>query len=75
MSATTRRRFRLGADFTALEDRSVPAQFGIPWPDAGHLTVSFVPDGTPTPAGVSQAGTAFANTPGWQKEALRAFQT
>lgn len=69
------RRPRLGADFGPLEDRSVPAQFGIPWPDAGHLTLSFAPDGTPTPAGPSQAGTALAAAPGWQREVLRAFQT
>ena len=30
-----------------LEGRRVPAQFGVPWHDADHLTLSFVPDGTP----------------------------
>ena len=29
-----------------LEDRCTPATFGNPWPDATHLTLSFVPDGT-----------------------------
>lgn len=29
-----------------LEDRCVPAVFGNPWPDPGHLTISFAPDGT-----------------------------
>src|SRR5262245_10367216 len=37
-----RRRPRL----EALEDRCVPATFGIPWSDAAHLTLSFAPDGT-----------------------------
>ncbi len=72
--ATQTRRPRLGADFGPLEDRSVPAQFGIPWPDTGHLTLSFAPDGTPTPAGPSQSTATFAAAPGWQRETLRAFQ-
>ena len=29
-----------------LERRDVPALFGTPWADPGHLTFSFVPDGT-----------------------------
>ena len=29
-----------------LEDRCTPTTFGNPWPDASHLTMSFVPDGT-----------------------------
>src|SRR5881275_2725888 len=29
-----------------LEDRCTPAAYGIPWHDATHLTLSFVPDGT-----------------------------
>src|SRR5262249_55402316 len=36
---------RLG--FEALEDRRVPAIIGAPWSNAEHLTLSFVPDGTP----------------------------
>src|SRR5436305_15289671 len=29
-----------------LEDRCVPATFGVAWPDGMHLTLSFAPDGT-----------------------------
>ncbi len=29
-----------------LEDRCVPTVWGTPWPDAGHPTGSFAPDGT-----------------------------
>ncbi len=46
-----------------LEDRTAPAVFGNPWPDAPHLTLSFVP------------GPAAAAPPEWQGEVLRAFQT
>jgi hypothetical protein len=45
----------------ALEDRLAPAVFGYPWPDATHLTVSFVP-----------SAAAPAN---WQTEVLRALET
>jgi hypothetical protein len=37
------RRYRL--EFESLEDRSLPANFGVPWPGASHLTLSLVPDG------------------------------
>ena len=30
-----------------LEDRLTPATSGVTWPDGSHLTLSFVPDGTP----------------------------
>src|SRR5262245_36602448 len=29
-----------------LEDRTVPAVFGSPWPDGSNITLSIVPDGT-----------------------------
>ena len=61
-----------------LEDRLTPAVFGNPWPDAGHLTASFAPDGTPIgAAGSNLAGTVGAAVPAgtWQREALRAFQS
>src|SRR5437868_8785950 len=29
-----------------LEDRLAPSTSGVTWPDGGHLTLSFVPDGT-----------------------------
>src|SRR5262245_34884680 len=61
-----------------LEDRTVPALFGNSWPDAQHLTLSFVPDGTATASAMSSLfGTldALAPTSTWQREVLRAFQT
>src|SRR5688572_6991349 len=59
-----------------LEDRAVPALFGTPWIDGGHLTLSFVRDGTP----VDGVGSSLSQTlPGpeavWQGEVLRAVQT
>ncbi len=30
----------------SLEDRSLPANFGVPWAGASHLPLSLVPDGT-----------------------------
>src|SRR5437868_4444770 len=57
-----------------LESREVPAIFGIPWSDARHLTLSFVPDGT----NVDGTGSVlFSNmtqgtTAQWQAAILRA---
>lgn len=69
---------RLGSAFEALEDRSLPTAFGVPWADPEHLTLSFAADGTQTPLGtstlsqlLSSAGTSAA----WKMEILRAFQT
>ena len=45
-----------------LEDRAVPATFGVPWNDPGHLTLSFAPDGTATQL-----------TAGWQVLSFRAL--
>jgi hypothetical protein len=64
--------------FEVLEDRTVPATFGIPWPNPGHLTLSFVPDGTQVGTQQSQLFhllDAVAPTATWQMEILRAFQT
>jgi Matrixin len=61
-----------------LEDRFVPTTFGIPWADPGHLTLSFVPDGTATPYGPSTATSTLQQAPpsaSWEYEILRAFQT
>jgi hypothetical protein len=61
-----------------LEDRCVPATFGNPWPDATHLTLSFVPDGTRIG---SQTSNLFATlntiepTAVWQRDILRAVQS
>src|SRR5712671_774136 len=62
----------------ALEDRAVPATFGVPWSDPSHLTLSFVPDGTPIAGHTSslfQTLNAVEPTAVWQNEILRAFQT
>jgi hypothetical protein len=70
------RRPRLGSTFGPLEDRLAPAQFGLPWPNANLLTVSFPADGVATPVGGNEAaGKLGATAPGWQREVLRAFQT
>jgi hypothetical protein len=60
-----------------LEDRSLPTVFGIPWADPGHMTLSFVPDGTATPYGPSALNQLFGGngrSDVWQKEILRAFE-
>lgn len=62
----------------ALEARDVPTVFGVPWPDASHLTLSFAPDGTTTASDTShlyaQLGGGTSST-AWQLAVLRAFQT
>jgi hypothetical protein len=70
---------RLGSNFETLEDRTVPATWGVPWPDPGHLTLSFVADGTPTPLGPSDLDQiltrAAGSTAAGEAIILRAFQT
>lgn len=74
-STTRGRAFRPG--FETLEDRSTPAQFGVPWTEPMHLTLSFAPDGTNAAGEASQL---FARLDSqlprtvWQGEILRAFQ-
>ena len=61
-----------------LEDRDVPASFGLAWPDPQHLTVSFVPDGTSVyGSGSALFGSLNAGAPTavWQAELLRAIQS
>lgn len=73
-----------------LEDRLTPAQFGVPWADPTHLTVSFVADGaalgkswTDGTGAAHQASTsnlsasmsATMSSAVWQGEILRALQT
>jgi hypothetical protein len=43
---TTLRRPNSALRCERLEDRHTPAQFGVPWTDPLHLTLSFAPDGT-----------------------------
>src|SRR5262245_22037337 len=69
---------RLGTEFEHLEDRAIPATFGIPWADPGHLTLSFAADGTIAPTGPSTLFTTLnktGTTAVWGREVLRAFQT
>ncbi len=68
---------RLGAGFEALEDRSLPTIWGVPWPDPEHLTLSFVPDGTQTPFGPStlfQSLASAGSVDAWENQILRAFE-
>jgi hypothetical protein len=61
-----------------LEDRLVPATFGIPWQDPSHLTLSFAPDGAGIVARPSELFAALGrqfSTADWQRTILRAFQT
>jgi hypothetical protein len=78
MANNSKGRTRGRLEIELLEDRCTPAQFGIPWVDPMHLTLSFVPDGT-TAAGVASNLNAAldAQMPQavWQDAILRAFQT
>jgi hypothetical protein len=62
----------------ALEDRTLPAVFGVPWSAPSHLTLSFAPDGTQISG---ESSTLFATldaqepTAAWQAAILRAVQT
>src|SRR5262245_28902502 len=61
-----------------LEARDTPAQFGVPWGDPTHLTLSFVPDGTPAAghaSGLFAALDAAMPRAVWQGAILQAFQT
>src|SRR5262245_40966032 len=61
-----------------LEDRTMPAAYGVPWPEPEELTISFAADGT---AAGGQSSVLFRTldarmpTRVWQQEILRAFQT
>jgi Matrixin len=62
----------------ALEDRLTPAAFGNTWADPGHLSVSFVPDGTLVGSEASTLSATLGarmTTAQWQGEILRAFQS
>src|SRR3954453_2330053 len=71
-----RRKVRLSLE--CLEDRATPALFGLPWPDATHLTVSFAPDGTRV---ATQSSDLFSTLDArlgraaWKSAVLRALQT
>src|SRR5215218_2473162 len=60
-----------------LEERLTPATSGVTWPDASHLTLSFVPDGTrvgDSQSNMFAALNATGTTAAWQQAILRAFQ-
>jgi hypothetical protein len=65
-------------ELEALEDRTVPTVFGVPWSNASYLTLSFAPDGTKIRG---HASTLFATlnaqepTAVWQATVLRAVQS
>jgi len=61
-----------------LEDRLCPADFGIPWPNPGHMTLSFAPDGTAggtSPSNLFQTLNGVAAPSAWELEIIRAFET
>ena len=61
-----------------LEDRLTPSTWGNPWPNPGHMTLSFVPDGTGVSnyqSNLNQTLNAVAPTTAWEQEILRALQT
>jgi len=69
-------RIRLGVE--RLEDRATPAQFGNPWADPTHLTMSFAPDGTRVLGVKSNLHAALGQSMSpavWQRAVLRAVQT
>jgi hypothetical protein len=61
-----------------LEDRTVPTQFGNPWPLADRITVSFAPDGTDVAGQTSRLSSALSEvgpSSVWKGEITRAIQT
>ena len=55
-----------------LEDRTTPVVWNNPWPDPGHLTLSFAPDGTDVQGSPSALFADLnAQGPNWQTEILR----
>ncbi len=63
----------------ALEDRTTPATYGVPWLDPMHLSLSFAADGTPIVGHHSELleflDPRFGSREAWQREFVRAFQT
>jgi hypothetical protein len=61
-----------------LEDRCLPSTYGVAWPGANKITVSFAPDGTQVDSAAStlfQNLNAQATTKAWEMEILRALQS
>lgn len=64
--------------FDQLEKRDVPATWGIAWPEAGHLTLSFMPDGSQIGNQSSQLFRTLDNQLGanqWEGTILNALDT
>lgn len=75
---STKNNRNLSNGMEQLEERWTPAQFGIPWNDPAHLTMSLVPDGTTAAGQPSQLFSALdAQMPRetWQNVLRRAAQT
>src|SRR6266849_3389356 len=61
-----------------LEDRTLPAMWGMAWPNPQHVTVSFVPDGTQvfdSQSSLFQTLNSQATTSAWETTILQALQT
>lgn len=63
-----------------LNDRIVPATWAVPWDDAGHLTVSFAPDGTdvggkPNTLSKDMKADGYATAADWQAVVWNALNT
>jgi hypothetical protein len=61
-----------------LEDRTLPATWGLAWPGADHLRVSFAPDNTlvdGTPSVLFQKLNGIATPRAWETAILQALQT
>src|SRR5438132_2266758 len=62
----------------AQEDRNLLANFGMAWPNAEHITLSFARDGTGVDgyqSSLFQSLNAQVSTKAWEMEVLRALQT
>ncbi len=68
---------RIRPRFEQLEDRLTPSSLGQPWPNPGHLTLSFANDGTlinGAPSCLVQTLNRLAPTSQWQQTVLKAVQ-
>lgn len=78
MSSMVRPKNRPVLRCEGLEGRDTPAQFGVPWTDSAHLSLSFVPDGTKVAgesSGLNAALDAQMPRAVWQEAIFKAIQT
>jgi len=62
----------------ALEDRMVPTTYGVAWPNAQNLSISFVPDGTSvagTPSNLFALMSTTGSQSAWERQILKAAQS